>query len=390
MVQTLIDLCKIPAISPKTNGDGETKKASWLAAHLKKLGFANIEWYNSPDKTVSSGERPNIVVRVPGKDRSRTVWVVTHTDVVPEGDLKKWSCDPFKPILKNGKIIGRGVADNGQELVSSLFALKAIVDLEITPQYNVALAFVADEEVGSLHGIQYLIEKKLFSKNDLLVVPDAATSKGDMIEIAEKTGLWLKITTIGKQTHGSTPSKGRNAHKAAASLICAIDPVIYKKFGKKDNLFSPNYSTFEPTKKDSNVPNINTIPGEDVYYMDCRVLPIYSTENVIKTIRQEADKIEKRFDVKIKIEKVSSGKGSPMTRVDSEIFIKLSNAIEEIRGFRPEPIGIGGGTCAALFRNAGYPAVVWMTGDEVAHAADEFVCVKNLVNDAKVYAALYL
>jgi succinyl-diaminopimelate desuccinylase len=390
MVRCLTDLCSIPAISPKSGGEGESKKADWLVANLKRLGFKKIERYDSPDREVPSGKRPNIVVRVPGRDRSRTIWVVTHTDVVPAGDLKKWSIDPFKPVLKGDKIIGRGVEDNGQELVASLYALKAVLDCGFKPKYDVALAFVADEEVGSTHGIKYLLSKGIFSGRDIIIVPDAGMKRGEKIEVAEKTGLWIKVTTLGKQTHGASPYKGRNAHKAAAALVCALDVVLYKKFVKEDKLFQYPLSTFEPTKKEPNVPNINTVPGEDVYYMDCRLLPSYKPEDVMDTIRIEAKTIGRKYGVRFRFEIVNGGKGSPPTSTESEAFIGLSDAVEEVRGFRPEPFGIGGGTCAALFRRAGFPAVVWTTSDEVPHTPDEYIWVKNLTGDAKVYAALFL
>jgi len=69
-----------------------------------------------------------------------------------------------------------------------------------------------------------------------------------MIEVAEKSILWLKVRTLGKQAHGSTPEKGINSFKAASFLITELQQ-LYKTFGKKEQLFSPPISTFEPTKK---------------------------------------------------------------------------------------------------------------------------------------------
>jgi succinyl-diaminopimelate desuccinylase len=390
MVKTLVELCRIPAISPYTGGEGEEKKVRWLTAHLKKLGFKKIERYDCPDKKAPTGTRPSLVVRIPGKDRAKTIWVVTHTDIVPAGDLKKWVCDPFKPIVKGGKVIGRGVEDNGQALVSSLYAAKALLDMKITPRYNVALAFVADEEVGSKFGIEFLIKKGLFRKNDLFVVPDVGIKDGGKVEIAEKSIMWMKVTTAGRQTHGASPQKGVNAHKWAMKFAVQLDDVLYKKYGGKDKLFSPDFSTFEPTKKEANVPNVNTIPGEDVFYLDCRVLPMYDMKEVIATIKGEAAKIEAEGGVKINLEIINGGESTPATSTDSEVYRKLSDAIEDVKGVRPEPFGIGGGTCAALFRKAGYPAVVWTTSDETAHDANEYISIDNMVVDAKVYASLFI
>jgi len=70
--------------------------------------------------------------------------------------------------------------------------------------------------------------------------------------------------------------------KAASFLITELQN-FYRFYDLKDRLFSPGISTFEPTKKEPNVPNINTIPGEDIFYMDCRILPGYPVEKIEKT-----------------------------------------------------------------------------------------------------------
>ena len=143
------------------------------------------------------------------------------------------------------------------------------------PSYDIGVALVADEETGSRKGIDYVLKQTdAFRKQDLIIVPDAGNETGTLIEVAEKSILWLKIKTLGKQAHGSTPEKGINSFKAAAYLITELDK-LHGIFNAKDGLFDPPISTFEPTKKEANVPNINTIPGEDVFYVDSRILPGY-------------------------------------------------------------------------------------------------------------------
>jgi hypothetical protein len=113
-------------------------------------------------------------------------------DVVPVGELSMWNSDPWQVIEKDGKLFGRGVEDNQQGLVSSIFAVLSLIKNNVTPKYNVKLLFVADEEVGSNYGIQYLLENySLFSKDDMVIIPDGGDSLGKTIEIAEKdfTGL---------------------------------------------------------------------------------------------------------------------------------------------------------------------------------------------------------
>ncbi len=390
MVDFLGDSIKIPALDPRSGGEGELAKDKWLDGELKKMGFENIEWYNCPDDRVPSKVRPSIVIREDGEDKSRTLWIVTHTDIVPEGDRKKWNTDPYTPVVKDGKIFGRGVEDNGQELVASLFALKAIRDLGMKPKMNVALALVADEETGSDKGIKYLVEKKLFKKDDLIVVPDGGNADGTLVEVAEKSIAWMKIMVEGKQAHASMPHIGNNAFRAGMHLGCLIDEKLHEKFGNKDKLFDPPMSTFEPTKKDANVPNINTIPGEDVFYFDCRVLPEYKLKDVIATMDECAKKIEKEFKVKVKFEKMQYEEAAPTTPPDAPVVKLLIEAVKKVYKNDPKPGGIGGGTCAAIFRRAGYNAVVWAKLDDTCHGPNEYAIIGNIVGDAKVYATMML
>lgn len=185
MVSLLSDLVGIPAISPLGGGKGEYRKAQYISKKLEEMGFGKPEVYNSDDPSAEEGIRPNLIVRIPGKT-SKRLWFVSHMDVVPEGDRSLWETDPFKAVVKERRVYGRGSSDNCQELVSSLYAVTALKELDLLPEYEICLCFVADEEVGSLHGIQYLIKQNLFCGDDLVIVPDMGNEKGDFIEIAEK------------------------------------------------------------------------------------------------------------------------------------------------------------------------------------------------------------
>ncbi|MBO8182666.1 MAG: M20 family metallo-hydrolase [Archaeoglobus sp.] len=381
-VDLLSNLIEIKAISPDSGGEGELKKAEYLERFLD--GF-EVERIDVEDERAYGGVRPNIIAKIKGKKR-RTIWIVSHLDVVPEGDEKLWKTPPFKAVIKEGKIFGRGSEDNGQSLVASLMAGRTILDLDLTPEYTLALAFVADEEMGSEFGIQELIRRKIFEKDSLVVVPDGGTPKGDMIEIAEKSILWLKFSVFGRQTHASSPQKGLNASRIAMKFILEVDSRLKKEFDAENNLFSPPFSTFEPTKREKNVDNVNTIPGLDVSYMDCRVLPEYSIDDVISFV----EGVKKEFEVegaRIEVEVVQKN-SSPPTPEDSEIVEKLKKSLKIARGVSAGVYGMGGNTCGAFFRKAGFETAVWSTVDNTAHQPNEYCRIENLVNDAKVFAVL--
>jgi len=377
IVEVLSDLIRIKALSPENGGEGEFDKAEYISALLADF---EIERYDAEDRRAKEGIRPNIVARIEGKSE-RTLWIVTHMDVVPEGDISLWHTPPFEPVIRNGRVYGRGSEDNGQSIVSSLFAAKVIKESGKTPNYSFGVVFVSDEEVGSKYGIQHLLKQNIFKKDDLIIVPDAGSPNGNRIEIAEKGILWLKFIVRGVQTHASKP-EGINAAREAAKFIIELDRSLHKKFRRRNRLFNPPVSTFEPTKREKNVDNVNTIPGLDVSYMDCRIIPDYDIDEVVKYVKKIKEKY-KSVELEI-IQKESS----PPTPEDSEVVMLLSKAIEKVRKIKAEVHGIGGNTCAAFFRKAGFHTAVWSTIDGTAHQPNEYAVIDNVVEDAKIFAVL--
>jgi len=373
MVETLVEFCRIPALGPTSGGDGELEKAKWLQHKLESFGFY-VERCDGKDQRVSTGIRPNLIVNW-GEGNNR-LWIFSHIDIVPPGDLKKWSHNPFDPVVKDGKIFGRGVEDNGQACIASLFALKALKEFEIKTRRPLSCTWVSDEETGSYYGVQHILREGLVKKGDWVLAPDRGNPKGNQIEIAEKNILWLKFTIFGKQAHGSTPHKGNNAHRTGADLIVHLDRILHQKFKAKDTLFDPPVSTFEPTMKEANVPNVNTIPGEDVFYFDCRLLPQYKNKDVLAIVREQVRTMQKKYRVKISLE-IPQNESSPSTSADSPVVEALSKAIVKVRKVKPRVRGVGGGTVAAYFRRKGIDSVVWETNEETAHTINEYITNSN-------------
>ncbi|MHC4661738.1 MAG: M20 family metallo-hydrolase [Planctomycetota bacterium] len=390
MVEMQTKITAIPAISPASGGEGEAKKAALIAEMINRLSPDELNVYKAPDESAPSGDRPSIVARWLGENTDRTIWVMAHVDVVPPGPRELWDTDPYEVVEKDGKLYGRGVEDNQQALVAGFFAVKAMLECGLKPSYNVGLLFVADEEVGSKFGVDWLLKNhEIVNENDILLVPDTGSPDGSLIEIAEKSIVWLKCIVKGKQSHGSRPEQGNNALRSGAKLLLSLDRAFHEKWRDTDPLFDPSESTFEPTKKDANVENVNTIPGEDVFYFDCRLLPGVSIEDVEEIARVEADRIENEYGVNITFETPQRQKAAPPTSVESEVVQRLSRAIKETRDIEAKPVGIGGGTVAAFFREAGIPAAVWGTLEETMHQPNEYCIIANMVADAKVFAHMF-
>jgi succinyl-diaminopimelate desuccinylase len=388
-LQTILNA--VPALAPESGGDGEDLKAQALTAWLEARGLGPVENYAVPDTRVSSGFRPNPAVTVPGKDRSRAFWIMSHLDVVPPGDLSKWDTDPYVLTRKEGKIYGRGVEDNQQGLVSSVFAALALRENGLTPPRDLKLLFAADEEVGSAYGIEAVLRNRpdLFRPGDSFLVPDAGRPDGSMIEIAEKSILWLRFSVEGKQVHGSMPHLGNNAFIAGSDLVLRLAKGLPRAFPRRDPIFEPPCSTFCPTKKEANVPNINTIPGLDIFCLDCRILPSENVDDALAEMDRISREIEAEYKVKVSRE-IIQRKSSRPTSGDCALVESLKKAVREVYGVTARVQGVGGGTVGAYLRNAGYDTVIWSALDETAHMPNEYCVIKNMINDAKVMLLMAL
>ncbi len=381
-----------PAVCPENGGEGELAKAEWLEGELKKLKFDEIKRYDAPHAKAKGGVRPNIVARYKGTKSDRTFWIMTHLDVVPPGERSLWNTDPYQLHIDGNKLYGRGTEDNHQGLVASLLCVRALMECGVRMPFDVALLFNADEETGSEYGAHYLAEKHpdVFGKDDMFIVPDGGAADASLVEIAEKSIWWQKIRTQGKQCHASMPHLGRNAFRAASEFVVKLGS-LYKTFKAKDKLFDPPMSTFEPTKKEANVPNVNTLPGDDVFYLDSRVLPQYPLAQVEAEIKRLAAEIEKKFDVKISFEDLQRAEAAPPTPADAAIVGAMVKSVKKVyKDAKPKAKGIGGGTVAAVFRKMNLPAVVYSKQDETAHMPNEYCILDNLIGDAKVFALTML
>ena len=381
-----VRMLRINAVNPRMGGPGEKGRADFLEGFMKNNGLV-VNRVDVEDSEVPGGVRPNLSAKLEGKDETHNLWYISHMDTVPEGSRDLWKTDPFEPIIRDGKIFARGAEDDGQSLAASLFALLTLKRLELPLPYNVGVWFVADEEFASNYGIKQLLKRHLFKESDLIVVPDSGSPRGTDIEIAEKSLLWMKVTTEGKQVHASLPKKGLNANRIGMRLAIELDDMLNAKYRKRNRLFDYPVSSFEPTKKEANVGNVNTIPGVDVFYFDCRVLPVYSLDDVVEDIKRKIRQFEKKYRASIEFEEVEKEPAGPATAEDSDVAILLSRAVSKVSKVKPRFVGIGGQTVGNLFRREGIPTAVWSTIDDVPHEPNEYSKIANLINDTKVFAA---
>ncbi|WP_418765760.1 M20 family metallo-hydrolase [Mailhella sp.] len=381
----------LQGLGPDNGGDGEQKKAEYLESWLRSFGIDDIEHVDAPDSRVSSGKRPNLIVRVPGRT-DRTLWILGHLDVVPAGEESLWRSDPWTVTRdKNDPdlIYGRGVEDNQQAVVCGCLLAAALKEKGIVPDMGLGLILVSDEETGNAYGIQHIFRERpnFVSKNDIVLVPDSGSADGAFIETAEKGILWMRVEVEGLQCHASRPDEGKNALKAAAAMILGASDVE-ASFTARDPLFAPARSTFTPTKHEANVPNVNTIPGKEVFYVDCRVLPCYSLDEVLSAFRLLAEKVAAQYGVSVTVEKFMEEPAAAPTAENSAVVTGLKKAVKEVLGVECRCGGIGGSTVAVNFRERGIPAAVWALIFENCHAPNEAARLSFAVKEAQVFASM--
>jgi succinyl-diaminopimelate desuccinylase len=390
MVAFLGDLIAIPAMGPDSGGEGESEKVKRIGENLSRFGLTELEHHDAPDPRVPSGVRPNMVVWLRGGSDTGRVLALTHTDVVPPGNLSAWSADPFSAVNRDGKIFGRGAEDNGQSITSSIFALKVLKDLGLRPPCDVGVVLAADEEADNVKGVKHLLARGFFRHDDLIVVGDHGEPKGRLVATVEKTLLWVRVVVKGKQCHASLPDVGVNAFRVTMKFWTVAESLLKQRFGARDDFFDHPFSTFEPTRKDPNIPNINTIPGKDVFYMDSRILPGINPDEVMDLLEEVARDVGGRTGAVITFEVVQRDDATLPTSPDSPSARRVLEAVSRTLKNEPYLGGIGGQTFASPLRAAGFSAVAWETIDNRAHSPDEYAKIENIVNDCRVFTRIFM
>ncbi len=375
-------MIEINSVNPSGGGNGEARRAEFLKKEI--TGWSKdikLEEYVAESDGI---KRPNLIFFLNG-GKPKTVWFVAHMDTVSEGDLTLWKYPPFKATIEGDKIYGRGTCDNGQGAISSLIALKYFLEHPDEMQNNIGVIMVSDEEAGSKYGIDFVLQKREFTKNDKFIVPDFGTPDGGSVEVAEKGLVWLKITVIGKQCHASTPDAGKNAHRLARELEGRIDRQLHLKFKATDPEFTVPVSTFEPTKSEPGTTSVNIIPGKESFYFDMRILPVYSIDEVFEEVKRVSDQFKKETSSEVLLEFINRADPSSNSPEGKEFVQRFIESVKKLRGIEVKRVGIGGGTCGAFFRNKGLDTIVWGTLDETEHMPNEYAKLSNVFGDAEVF-----
>lgn len=385
------ELVSHPALNPEVGGHGEDEKARWIESWLRSKGLPPCERLDSIDMRVPSKIRPNLIMRYPGTTE-QTLWIVGHLDVSPPGSEELWQGSPWALRRDGDDLYGRGVEDNHQSITAGLLLLEALAKERATPPLGLGLLFTAGGKQGGFprkYGLAHVLAARpdIFKPGDLIVVNDYGNSSGSIIEVAEKGLLQLKITVSGKQTHAALPHQGRNALFSGARFIADLEQ-LGTSFSKINSLFIPDVSTFSVTKVAEGTGNINQIPGQFVFYLDCRFMAGYSAEQIENAVQSLAVTAEKRDGVTILAERLNAVPAMPSTIPTATVVLALRQAVVEELKVEPQLIGIGAVTMAAELRAKGLQVAVWANADSLGDAVDERIAIFSLLKSAQVFARM--
>ncbi len=365
------DLIRFPSVTPKDAG-----AIKFLSKKLKKLGFncKILEFKGNGSKPIK-----NLYARI-GK-RGPNLCYAGHTDVVPPGNMKDWTINPFKPSIKKNYLIGRGAND----MKSSIACFVAAVSnfLQKKHKFNGSISFLitGDEEGYAINGtkkvVDYLKRKK--EKIDFCIVgePTNPNKLGEMIKIGRRGSLSGKIEIIGTQGHIAYPHLSNNPINTLVSICRRLKE---KKLDKGNKNFQP--SNLEFTSINVNNKAHNVIPARAIARFNVRYNNLHTSSSLKKKINLIVRKISNKNKCKYKIDYIANGEAF-LTKPGKNIFM-AKKIIKKITKITPK-FSTTGGTSDARFIKKISPCLEFGLVNKTMHKVDECVSISDLKKLTKIY-----
>ncbi|REF37853.1 M20 family metallopeptidase [Thermasporomyces composti] len=370
-------LVRVRSVHEPAHGHTEAKAAALVADTMRDFGW-------EPVITEVAPGRPNVVAVVEGGGGDGpTLAFVGHTDVVTEGDPTRWTVDPFGAELRDGRIYGRGSADMKGGLAAMLHAVRALQLAGPFPGRVKVCAFV-DEE-GLMLGAKHFAASEAARDIDAAIVCEPEQGE---ICVAAKGAIRLRIDLLGAMAHGAMPQHGRNPIVAVGRLLDSLSEYqqhLQDQYGRHRTLGLP-YLT--PTVLEAGSANqVNVIPSDASVYVDVRTIPGVDHQDLVRTVTLLAQAAGAPEGVAGHVTVLDD---RPPVEVEptEPVVVALAEAHEAVVGSPARYGGVPGATDGTILtRDAGIPTVVYGPGGKwIAHQADEYVEVADLVQCAKVYA----
>ncbi len=373
-LQLAKELISFPSITPVDVG-----VMKFLEKKLKKLGFKTkiLEFKEKGFKPVK-----NLYARLGTKGPN--FCYAGHLDVVPPGNIKDWTVNPFKPSIKNGHLIGRGAND----MKSSVAAFVSAVSTFLTKnkKFNGSLSFLitGDEEGDAINGtkkvVEYLLRKKEKINFCLVGEPTNPNRLGEMIKIGRRGSITGKIKIIGEQCHVAYQHRGNNPSTTLVQILKEIKDV---KFDQGNKHFQP--TNLEVTKINIENDADNIIPGSAEATFNIRFNNKHSSNSIKKRLNKIFKKITKKNKSKFIIDYRVSGEAF-LTKPNKTTFM-IQNIIKRITKIKPR-LSTTGGTSDLRFIKAISPGLEFGLVGKTMHKVDEAVSLRDLKNLTKIYESI--
>lgn len=368
-------LVRVKSVNRPEEGLGEAEAAALVVDLARSFGWEPVV------EEVEPG-RPNVIVTLEGGSPGRTLLFEGHTDVVTEGDPDEWTVDPFGGDLVDGKIYGRGAADMKGGVAALMYAAKAIERSGPFPG-SIKLAVLCDEEEMMI-GVHDFVARGHASGVDGAIIcePEA----GEICTV-QKGAMRLRVDVAGVMAHGAMPHQGKNPIAAMALLIAvlaALERDLQATHGEHEHLGLPYVTPTHLTA--GSLPQMNVIPGQGLLTLDVRTIPGIDHGDLLQRIRGMADDVAEETGVEFELT-VLVDRPPTETSHDDPIVRAVQGAHEAVTGSPAVFGGVPGTTDGTiLWRDAGVPVVVYGPGGKwIAHQADEYVEVDDLIRHAEVY-----
>jgi succinyl-diaminopimelate desuccinylase len=370
-LQLAKELIKFPSVTPVDAGI-----MKFLEKKLKTLGFKTkiLEFREKDSQPVK-----NLYARLGNKGPN--FCYAGHLDVVPAGNFKSWTVNPFKPSIKKGHLIGRGANDMKSSIASFVSAVSNFVTNNRKFNGSISLLITGDEEGVAINGTKKVVDylKKKKEKIDFCLVgePTNPNKLGEMIKIGRRGSMTGKLSIIGVQGHVAYPQRANNPSTTLVEILKKLKEIKFDK-GTKD--FQP--TNLEVTK--INIDNFadNVIPGLANATFNIRFNNKHSSRSIKKKINQIIKKISKKNNSKFKIDYRVSGEAF-LTKPNNTTFM-IQGIIKKITKIKPQ-FSTTGGTSDARFIKKIAPCLEFGLVGKTMHKVDEAVSLSDLKKLTRIY-----
>ena len=368
------ELIKFPSVTPIDAGI-----MKFLEKKLKAIGFKAkvLEFKEKDSKPVK-----NLYARLGNKGRN--FCYAGHLDVVPAGNLKDWTVNPFKPLVKKGHLIGRGANDMKSSIAAFVSAVSNFIVSNKKFDGSISLLITGDEEGVAINGTKKVVDylKKKKEKIDFCLVgePTNPNKLGEMMKIGRRGSMTGKLSIIGIQGHVAYPQRANNPSTALVQILKELKEIKFDN-GTKD--FQP--TNLEITKINIDNSADNVIPGLANAKFNIRFNNKHTSNSIKKKIDIIIKKISNKNKSRYKIDYSVSGEAF-LTKPNDTTFM-IRDIIKKITKIKPK-LSTTGGTSDARFIRKIAPCLEFGLVGKTMHKVDEAVSLSDLKKLTKIYTEI--